>query len=174
MSGTWSIRLLIVVLAGVLLIWSPILFLSFWHLAHGKSVTYKGRQIPVPFGWVLSNTSDSSSSKLAPDEAEFSALPYTVFGFSSRKASITFLSIQSDSPAAEYDRWLRAEKEISGRSGGYQIVGPHPDRFICVRHPLLTDGATLHCFMFGGTLIANYVGRQELAAEALAIISGTT
>jgi hypothetical protein len=76
-----KVALLTLGLIVLLLLFSPGAMTIVWHLRDGHSVTYRGRTIPVPIGWV---------AKVEPQGAQLTRRPWTLLSKRSLVGWISF------------------------------------------------------------------------------------
>lgn len=155
----------LVVSVAVLCAFCPVLYTTAWHLRHGNTVTFAGKIISVPFGWIVDSYDYTAIGITKPPRC----LPCGTHPLGT--ASISKLRYTEGKDEAEIVKnWYRT---ASGLTQGTNLVlsSRNEDHLTCTQTSLRSrpDWVNLSCLAYPSMLDAEFLGRTKDMDEALAI-----
>jgi len=170
----WIILLIVL----LILTFGPFWFGVGWNFMKGSKVSYRGKTIPVPFGWIATPRDWSASNDIS-----FSKLPRNLWlsWLSPDKSLMTFEPIPQLSqtePTRGYENWKKTTLQEHGPTtnkiiGPVQVGSPDKQAFcITILSADTENRGQISCLLFQATWRAIYVGDMKEKDRFLSVISG--
>lgn len=157
--------------AMLLSLFSPALVNIYWHLRYGYSTVYRGKKIPVPYGWIVNES--------LPQGLHLARLPSTVLGLKNVPSTLSIS--QSGAQKIPIEEAYRSFKLAYWTYQGDLGVVSGPLRFgeaeneaFCMKSTSKgPNGLTsVDCQLFRGSWLAIYLGREKDVDAVFQIIRG--